>query len=61
MSETIEAIRPDGDAGPAVTHTPNARMRWMADLVCAILDVETDRKAAVVGGHSDASRHTGNS
>ena len=61
MSETIEAIGPDGDAGPSVTHTPSARMRWMADLVCAILDAETDRKATVVGNRSDTSRHAGTS
>jgi hypothetical protein len=63
MSETIEAIGPNGDAGPSVTTPlpPSARMRWMADLVCAILDAETDRKATVVGSRSDTSRHAGNS
>jgi hypothetical protein len=35
------------DAGPSVDNepiSPNARMQWMADLVCAILNAETDRR-----------------
>ena len=61
MSETIDAIGPKRDAGPSVTSPtpPNARMQWMADLVCAILDAETDRKATVIGGRSDSCRRAG--
>jgi hypothetical protein len=61
MSEKINVIvGPKGDAGPSVNHDrlpPNARMRWMADLVCAILDAETDRKATVLGNRDQSSRH----
>jgi hypothetical protein len=60
MSETTDAIGPKGDAGPSVTNPPpNARMQWMADLVCAILDAETDRKATVIGSRSDSCRRAG--
>jgi hypothetical protein len=61
MSENINAsVEPKGDAGPSVNHDrmpPNARMQWMADLVCAILDAETDRKATVIGSRDGTSRH----
>jgi hypothetical protein len=35
------------DDGPSVDKEPtplNARMQWMADLVCAIMSAETDRR-----------------
>jgi hypothetical protein len=61
MSEKIEAfVGPKGDAGPSVDYdrmSPNARMQWMADLVCAILDAETDRKATVIGNRDGSPRH----
>ena len=53
MSDKISAtLDPTGDAGPSVKDpTPlNARMQWMADLVCAILSADTDRKATVGTG-----------
>jgi hypothetical protein len=60
MSEKINAIvEPKGDAGPSVDYDrmpTNARMQWMADLVCAILNAETDRKATVVN-RDPISRH----
>ena len=61
MSETIDPTGPKGDAGPSVTAPllPSARMQWMADLVCAILDAETDRKATVLGNSSDHCRQAG--
>ena len=61
MSETIDPTGPKGDAGPSVTAPlpPSARMRWMADLVCAILDAETDKKATVLGNRFDHCRHAG--
>ncbi len=38
----------DPDAGPSVHQepavSPNPRLQWMADLVCAILSAERDRR-----------------
>ena len=63
MSDKLSLIvGSKGDAGPSVDKAPlplplNARMQWMADLVCAILSAESDRKATVLGAMDASSRH----
>jgi hypothetical protein len=63
MSDKISLIvGRKGDAGPSVSEDPpplTARMQWMADLVCAILSAETDRKATVGTGLTCPRHHAG--
>ncbi len=47
MSEKMSLIiggKGDGPSAGKEPISPNARMQWMADLVCAILSAETDRR-----------------
>jgi hypothetical protein len=48
MSDMISLITDrTTDAGPSVDKEPtplNARLQWMADLVCAILSAEADKR-----------------
>jgi hypothetical protein len=45
MSDKLRLIIDrSGDAGDKQSTPLNARMQWMADLVCAIMSAETDRR-----------------
>jgi hypothetical protein len=59
MSDKLRlTIYRTGDAGPSVDKEPtplNARMQWMADLVCAIMDAKTDRRPLSATAKSSSS------